>query len=64
MTRPDGTPLINTDTAVQELINKKRLNTDLYLSPEQAKEFMQEQISSNGQMNAQNLAENPMATME
>jgi hypothetical protein len=25
---------------------------------------MQEQISSNGQMNAQNLAENPMATME
>lgn len=64
VTRPDGTPLINTDTAVQELIAKKRLNTDLYLTPEEAKEFMQEQIQSNWDMNAQNLAENPMAMQE
>lgn len=63
-TRPDWTPLINSDVAVKELIAKKRLNTDLYLTPEEAKEFMQEQIANNGQMNQQNLAENPMAWME
>ena len=64
MTRPDWTPLVDTDVAVQELISKKRLNTDLYMNKEKAQEYMQEQISNNWQMNAQNLAENPMAMAE
>lgn len=50
MTRPDWTPLIDIDVAVQELIEKKRLNSELYMDEEKAKKYMQEQIQSNSEL--------------
>jgi len=35
------------------LIEKKRLNTNLYMTPEKAKEYMQQQIGSNAEMQQQ-----------
>jgi len=64
VTRPDWTPVLDIDVAIQELIEKKRLNSALYMSPDKAKEYMQQQIWNNAEMQQQEAWSIPWAEME
>lgn len=50
ITRPSGTPVLNQDEAFQEILEKTRLPSKLYLSEEDAFEYMKAQVKQNADL--------------
>lgn len=50
ITRPSGTPVLNQDEAFQEILEKTRLPSKLYLSEEDSFEYMKAQVKQNAEL--------------